>query len=108
METRKGFSYRQAIGELIYAMVTTRPDISFPVIKLSQFSATPREVHYDAVKEVFAYLYATKSNGIYYWRKIPIEDLPAGLKPNTREDNFIHEVVLSNNTTKLTAFSDSD
>ena len=35
LETRKGFSYRQAIGELIYAMITTIPDISFPIIKLS-------------------------------------------------------------------------
>ena len=26
------FNYRQAIGELIYCMVTTRPDISFPLI----------------------------------------------------------------------------
>ena len=108
LETRKGFSYRQAIGELIYAMVTTRPDISFPVIKLSQFSTKRRGIHYDAVKEVFAYLYATKSDGIYYWRKRPIEDLPAGIKPSTREDNFTHEVVLSDTTTKLIAFSDSD
>ena len=38
-ERQYGFSYRQAIGELIYAMVTCRPDISFPLIKLSQYSA---------------------------------------------------------------------
>ena len=30
-----GFSYRQAIGEIIYALVTCRPDISFAAIKLS-------------------------------------------------------------------------
>ena len=52
METEKhyGFSYRQAIGELIYAMVTCRPDISFPLIKLSQYSANPSAEHFKAVK----------------------------------------------------------
>ena len=40
--------------------------------------------------------------------KKPIEDLPAGSKPITREDNYIHEVVQSDTTTELIAFSDSD
>lgn len=34
LELKKGFLYRQAIGDLIYAMVTTRPNICFQVIKL--------------------------------------------------------------------------
>ena len=89
-------------------MVTTRPDISFTIIKLSQFSTNPKDEHYDAVKEIFIYLYATKKHGIYYWRKTPIENLPAGIKTTTREDNLTHEVVLSDTTTKLIAFSDSD
>ena len=86
-------------------MVTTIPDISFTVIKLSQFSTNPKEEHYDALKEVFRYLYATRSDGIYYWIKVPIKDLPGGIKPTTREDNFNHEVVLSDTTTKLVALS---
>ena len=53
-------------------------------------------------------MYATRSCGIYYWRRRPIEDLPAGIKPTTKADNFTHEVVLSDTTTKLIAFSDSD
>ena len=108
LETRKEFSYRQAIGELIYAMVTKRPDILFLVIKLSQLSTNSKEERYDSVKELFIYLYATRSYEIYYWRKVPTEDLLAGIKPTTREDNFTHKVVLSDTTTKLTAFSDSD
>jgi hypothetical protein len=35
------FRYRCGIGELIWAMITCRPEISFPVTKLSQFSAHP-------------------------------------------------------------------
>ena len=34
-------NYRQVIGEAIYAMVICRLDISFAVIKLSQYSANP-------------------------------------------------------------------
>ena len=75
-----GFNYRQAIGELIYAYTTCRIDIAIPVITLSQFSQHPAEIHYQAVKDVFAYLYATKEYGLTYWRPTPREDLP--LKPN--------------------------
>ena len=35
MEQKYGYSYRQGVGELIYAMVTCCPDISYPIIKLS-------------------------------------------------------------------------
>ena len=41
LEKEFQFSYRQIIGELIYALVTCRPDISYPLIKLSQYSAKP-------------------------------------------------------------------
>ena len=40
-----GFGYRQGIGELIYAMVTCRPDISFAVVKISQSSEYPSDIH---------------------------------------------------------------
>ena len=35
IEKEFGFSYKQGICELIYAVVTCRPDISYPLIKLS-------------------------------------------------------------------------
>ena len=76
LETKLGFSYRQAIGELIYALVTCRPDISFAAIKLSQYSASPALCHFDAVKDIFRFLKATKDDGIYYWRRQPRLDLP--------------------------------
>ena len=41
LETKHGFGYRQAISEIIYALVTCRPDISQPTIKLSQYSTKP-------------------------------------------------------------------
>ena len=52
-ENRVGFDYIQAIGELIYAMVTYRPDISFPIIKLAQYSTKPSETYFEPVKEIY-------------------------------------------------------
>jgi hypothetical protein len=81
LETQMGFSYRQAIGELIFAMTICRLDISPAVIKLSQYSHAPAKCHYQAAKAVFVYLHATKADWIYYWRPsarldLPQEDLP--------------------------------
>jgi hypothetical protein len=70
------FNYRQAIGEAIYAMTIARPDIAFAVIKLSQYSANPAKIHYQAVRQLFKYLALTTSRGVYYWRKIPVPALP--------------------------------
>ena len=68
-------NYRQAIGELIYAMVTCRPDIAFPVTKLSQYSTNPSSIHYEAVKQIFYYLNCTKHEGIHFWRAEECPDL---------------------------------
>ncbi len=57
-------------------MVTCRPDISYPCIKLSQFSIAPSQVHYNAVEHIFKYLAGTPDQGVHYWRSNPIFDLP--------------------------------
>jgi hypothetical protein len=71
------FNYCQAIGKLIYAMVTCQPDISFPLIKLSQYSINPTKEHYKAVQEIFYFLRCTDNEGIHYWRPQKHPDLPA-------------------------------
>ena len=48
--------YREAIGSLIYAMTCTRPDISWIVTKLAEYSQNPTVDHWTAVKHVFRYL----------------------------------------------------
>ena len=108
LQKEKGFSYRQAIGELIYAMVTTRPDISFPIIKLSQFSNNPQAIHYDAVKKIFLYLKATSTDGIYYWRRTPMEDLPRGQVPKVKSDPYQFTIESSNESHDIIGYSDSD
>ena len=86
LEREYGFGYRQGIGELIYALTTCRPDISYPVIKLSQYSIRPNRIHFEAVKLIYRYLHATKDEGIYYWRKTPRLDLPPGNIPHLKRD----------------------
>jgi hypothetical protein len=78
-----GFSYRQAIGEVIFALTICRPDIAVPVIKLSQYASRPAPEHYKAVKAIFVYLNATRDDGLVYWRKKPRDDLPNVPAPTT-------------------------
>jgi hypothetical protein len=45
LETGMGFSYRQVIGELILAMAVAHIDISYLIIKLSQYSLQPSKTY---------------------------------------------------------------
>lgn len=42
--------FQRLIGQLIFLITTTQPDISFPVNQLSQFLVEPRQVHLVAAK----------------------------------------------------------
>ena len=53
LQIEMGLNYRQDIGELIFLMITCRPDISFPLIKLSQYSVNPAKEHYEAQNKSF-------------------------------------------------------
>ena len=79
LQRKMGFKYRQAIGEFLYAMVTYRPSISFPMVKLSQYSNDPAEIHYKALIQVFQCLAQTKDHGITYWKLELDHDLPLGV-----------------------------
>ena len=69
LEKSMGFRYRKLLGELLFCMVTCRPDISFAVIKLAKFANFPSTIHYLALKTVLKYLRETIDDGIYFWRK---------------------------------------
>ena len=51
--------YQSAVGMLLYLMHGSRPDISFAVIKLSQYSSCPRQFHWNGVKRIFKYVKGT-------------------------------------------------
>ncbi|XP_052299684.1 secreted RxLR effector protein 161-like [Citrus sinensis] len=74
------YQYRRFVGALQY-MTLTRPDIAFPVNKLSQFLAVPTIEHWQSCKRLLRYLKGT----IYY-----------GLQP------------YHSGNLQITCFSDSD
>ena len=56
--------YENAVGNLMYAMVSTRPDISHAVGVVSRFMENPREEHWRTVKWVLWYLRGTSDHYI--------------------------------------------
>nr|GEV36279.1 zinc finger, CCHC-type [Tanacetum cinerariifolium] len=58
--------YSRAIGCLMYAMISTRPDIAFAVGKLSRYTSNPSALHWQALGRVFQYLKKTMNYGLTY------------------------------------------
>ncbi|GJW42450.1 zinc finger, CCHC-type containing protein [Tanacetum coccineum] len=58
--------YLRAIGCLMYAMKSTRPDIAYAVGRLSRFTSNPSRQHWKAITRVFKYLRGTKDYGLSY------------------------------------------
>lgn len=58
--------YSEAVGSLMYAMLGTRPDISFAVTTLARFAKNPGPVHWEAVLRVFKYLKGTRALWLTY------------------------------------------
>ena len=63
---RESSSYRALIGGLLYAACMTRPDIMFAVIAASRFCQSPRKSHWNAAKQILAYLSGTLYHGLRY------------------------------------------
>src|SRR5664279_4517336 len=52
--------YASAIGSIMYAMICTRPDVSYALSVTSSYQADPGESHWMAVKNILKYLRRTK------------------------------------------------
>jgi hypothetical protein len=72
LEKEMGFGYRQVLGELTYAYVVGRVDISYSVTLLARYSSAPDRCHYLALKRLCKYLRRTIDWGILYWRQAPL------------------------------------
>ena len=69
-------------------MVTTRPDLSFAVIKLCQFNNKPGRTHFQAVRKMLLFLRDTRNEGMYFWRVKPNHNLPFVPHPTVRHDSY--------------------
>ncbi|VFQ79198.1 unnamed protein product [Cuscuta campestris] len=58
--------YASAIGSIMYAMICTRPDVSFALSVTSRYQGSPREAHWTAVKNILKYLRNTKDAFLVY------------------------------------------
>jgi len=65
---REGFAskaeinrYQRKIGSILYAAVTTRPDIAFASSRLSRFLTNPSNEHHNAADRVLLYLSSTRT-----------------------------------------------
>ena len=63
-------NYQSAVGSLLYIANTFRPDISYAVSVLSQFTQNPSEEHWRGVKRLLRYLNGTRNYGLTFQRKI--------------------------------------
>jgi len=52
--------YQRKIGSLLFAAVTTRPDIAFATSRLARFLSNPSQEHHDAADRVLLYLSDTR------------------------------------------------
>lgn len=66
VDTTLQTQYQSAIGSLMYVGLGSRPDISFAIQNLSQFSSHPTQVHWTAVKRLIRYLKGTPDIGLRY------------------------------------------
>ncbi|XP_057805011.1 uncharacterized mitochondrial protein AtMg00810-like [Salvia miltiorrhiza] len=81
-------AYRRLVGRLLYLNLT-RPDITYAIQQLSQFVATPSELHWDAAIHVLKYLKGCPSLGLFYPTDTPLvlnaySDADWGTCPDTR------------------------
>ena len=69
IEERKRMSkipYASAIGSIMYAMLCTKPDVSFALSVTSRFQSIYGEEHWAAVKNILKYLRRTKDLFLVY------------------------------------------
>lgn len=64
--SEENYPYKEAIGNLIYLIIGSRPDIAYSVSKLSQFMDAYDKTHWTAVKHILRYLKGTLDLGITY------------------------------------------
>jgi hypothetical protein len=110
LAARMEIKYKGGVGELIWAMTTWRPDISFTSVKLSQSNSAPAELHFHGLKHAIRYLYITRNDGIYFWRTRARNELRAGPMPtvNSNMKDLLLQDRPQHDANVAVAYSDSD
>ncbi|KAK9034021.1 hypothetical protein V6N11_050200 [Hibiscus sabdariffa] len=88
-----------AIGSIMYAMICTRPDLSYALSMTSRYQANPGEGHWTAVKNILKYLRRTKDVFLVYGGE---EELGAVSWKSSKQDT------IADSTTKTKYVSASE
>lgn len=76
--------YQKVIGQLMYLMLATRPDIAYSVTKLAQFAASPTERHWKGIIHVLRYLQSHDSVRLCLGNPVnPLPMLPTNVPANS-------------------------
>ncbi|XP_031268243.1 secreted RxLR effector protein 161-like [Pistacia vera] len=67
--------YANAIGSVIYAMVSTRPNLSYSISLLSKFMSNPGYEHWNALKWLLRYIRSTVHVGLNFCKRNSSLDL---------------------------------
>ncbi|XP_038877926.1 secreted RxLR effector protein 161-like [Benincasa hispida] len=62
--------YSQAVGSLMYLMISTRPDLSYSTSLVSRYMSNPGKIHWKATKWILRYLIWFKNSKLVYQRSI--------------------------------------
>ena len=61
-EKMKVIPYTSAVGSIMYAMLSTRPDVFLAISLAGRYQSNPGVDHWTAVKNILKYLKRTKDN----------------------------------------------
>ena len=67
--------YANAIGTIMYSMISTRPDLAHSISLLSRFMSNPGKPHWEALKYLFRYINGSVNIGLCYKRRYDNLDL---------------------------------
>ncbi|XP_031273247.1 secreted RxLR effector protein 161-like [Pistacia vera] len=67
--------YSNVIGSVMYAMISTRPDLAFAISLLSRYMSNPGSDHWIALKWVLRYINSTACIGLEYCKRTSTLDL---------------------------------
>jgi hypothetical protein len=66
VDVASALRYQCKMRSLLYAAITTRPDVAFAVLRLAWFNRNSMPIHHEAVDRVIRYLYGLKHMAICY------------------------------------------
>ena len=58
--------FQRKTGSILFAAISTRPDVAFAASRLARFNTNLSEEHYKAADRVIQYLYATRGKALRY------------------------------------------